>query len=546
MATCGWPFFSNMISSLLRKVSNYLVSRQETKAAGLSSEWLTLLDSGKAGVVRPLVKTHFDGGNRQLPLQQVLDRAKAAAWSEEEIQKLLAYVDFYSGNVAVGYERVVAGQLAVADYALFMTAAVHCYRYDRFAEADKLLRQFQPERAEGQDDAEFLAIATAIAIAGTGDIDYALSYADKAWERGLFSRQLAINAYPLYFEAARFERTAEMAGAMRQSYGNDPEVVYALSWVELARDYYPEGFRLAEVRYQLPEVARAINPSLLARPRWEGEQLAGKRILVHGEQGFGDIIMMARYLPLLRSEGADVIVDCRDAAASLLSFNFPDCRIVVGKYHEPLVADFDVWTGMMSLPFRFNTAADTVPATDGYLSVPPEQRMYWKERVAECSAGARGLRIGVAWSGNPGHRFDKLRSLPFDLIARHVSENPNIRFFALQTSVPDIHPRNLIDNSEEMLTLADTAALIDEMDLVITVDTSIVHLAGALGKKTWLLLPYRYEWRWSLEGESNPWYTSVAVLRQSDHGDWDGLLDHVFGHRLPAFVAEVRRAQCPG
>ena len=106
-------------------------------------------------------------------------------------------------------------------------------------------------------------------------------------------------------------------------------------------------------------------------------------------------------------------------------------------------------------------------------------------------------------------------------------------FFALQTHVPEIHPVNLINVSDEMVTLADTAALIAEMDWVITVDTSVVHLAGAIGKEAWLLLPYRYEWRWSLDGESNRWYGSVSVLRQQRIGDWDGLLDDVFEQRLP-------------
>jgi ADP-heptose:LPS heptosyltransferase len=111
-------------------------------------------------------------------------------------------------------------------------------------------------------------------------------------------------------------------------------------------------------------------------------------------------------------------------------------------------------------------------------------------------------------------------------------------FFALQTQVPSIHPANLTDISEEMVTLADTAALIEEMDVVITVDTSVVHLAGAIGKEAWLLLPHRYEWRWSLEGERNNWYDSVRVLRQRNHGDWSYPLEEVFQHLLPDLVAK--------
>lgn len=137
----------------------------------------------------------------------------------------------------------------------------------------------------------------------------------------------------------------------------------------------------------------------------------------------------------------------------------------------------------------------------------------------------------MTWSGSPAHRADRRRSIPF---ARIVEAIRNIKadFFALQTKLPEIRPANLIDVSDEMVIFSDTAALIEQLDLVITIDTSVVHVAGAIGKETWLLLPYRYEWRWGLEGEKNNWYDSVSVLRQTRGGDWNGLLDEVFQHRL--------------
>jgi hypothetical protein len=121
-------------------------------------------------------------------------------------------------------------------------------------------------------------------------------------------------------------------------------------------------------------------------------------------------------------------------------------------------------------------------------------------------------------------------------VSRFLQSQRDSSLFALQTVIPTHHPAALIDISEELITLADTAALIAELDLVITVDTSIVHLAGALGRPTWLLLPYRYEWRWGLEGERNNWYDSVSVLRQTTRGDWEGLLTDVMGRRLPDFL----------
>ena len=180
----------------------------------------------------------------------------------------------------------------------------------------------------------------------------------------------------------------------------------------------------------------------------------------------------------------------------------------------------------MSLPFHFNTTATNVPAVDGYLSVPKEQAAYWRTRVHSLAEGAK-LRVGLAWSGNPGHRADKRRSMSFELICSLVREHSNIRFFSLQTHVPAGHPVNMVDIADELLTLADTAAVMAEMDLVISVDTSAIHLAGALGYPAWLLLPYRYEWRWGLEGVANAWYSSVRVYRQELHGAWPELLDTV-------------------
>jgi hypothetical protein len=191
----------------------------------------------------------------------------------------------------------------------------------------------------------------------------------------------------------------------------------------------------------------------------------------------------------------------------------------------------------MSLPYIFGVKVDNVPLKKGYLHAPPENTLYWQERVRMIK-GKRPL-IGLAWSGQPWHRADRRRSIAFDEMMRAI-KNIEADFFALQTQVPRIHPANLHNVSEELVTLADTAALIDEMDLIITVDTAPVHLAGALGKETWLLLPFRYEWRWGIEGEENPWYDSVKVLRQAQSGDWASLLDDVFNRQLPTrFINEL-------
>jgi len=491
------------------------------------------LPLGSSAAMREPLKAVM-AGRADFPLGQLYEAARTAGWSALELEKLTTYGEFFSGQAAQGYARVMEKDLAATDYPLFMTACLHCYLYDRFAEGYALLRRFRPHEAAHIDWGEFYAYAGYIAFAGGGTVEEACTYFDQALAQNLFSALLVINAYPIYFEAGRLREADLLRRRLFTDYADDPEAIYAAACVELARDFYPEGFRLAEARYRMPEVARSMNPSLLDKPRWHGEPLAGRRLLVHGEQGLGDVVMMARYLPLLLAQGAQVVLDCRPQAVSLLAHNFPGCEIVGSDLRTPLPVAFDLWTGIMSLPWHFDTTAQTAPATAGYLTVPPEAAAYWRRRVAELSRGK--LRIGLAWSGNPAHRADKRRSIAFDLVASHLRAWPAIDFFALQTSVPPERPRNLIDVHEELVTLADTAALIEQMDLVITVDTSPVHLAGALGKETWLLLPHRYEWRWSLEGESNNWYDAVRVLRQKTHGDWAGLLAEAFGARLRAFL----------
>ena len=205
--------------------------------------------------------------------------------------------------------------------------------------------------------------------------------------------------------------------------------------------------------------------------------------------------------------------------------------MVERRWEQAPQLGFDLWTGMMSLPFLLKVWGKDQPGRSGYLRVPPENAPYWKERVVRLSP-TKKLKIGLAWSGQPNHRADRRRSIPFELMMRHVRGLP-ANFFALQTHVPQILPANVINVSDEMITLADTAALIEQMDMVITVDTSVVHIAGALGKATWLLLPKRYEWRWGLEGDENDWYDSVKVIRQTEHANWAAVLQDVFEHRLP-------------
>lgn len=529
--------------SVLKRVFSWLSKNPKSQIgdAGLSEEMLALLSEQKAfalkAAIRSLVK-HQDDDSRKA-VQKLAKAAQAAGWDESEIKKIDIYANYFTDHVSVAYEEIIRSGFCDTDFDMYVLACISLYLNDDFEDAYKLLKCRKLIDPGFDTNHDFLSFAGYIVLAAGRPMDEALEYLDVGFQKGLCSVAFVTNGYPIYFEAGRLEETAGLRMRIHEKFGEtDPEVNWSVATIELARDYYPEGFRLAEWRYQHPEAGIYINRKLLEKTHWQGEDLKGKTLLVHAEQGLGDTIMCARFLPQLLEISGKVILECQEEAVTLLEEVYPEVQIVPAQKNLAAEMNFDFWVGAMSLPHRFNVTRDTVPATKGYLRVPSEHAGYWRKKVAD-SVPDGYLRVGVAWSGNPRHRADRRRSMSFDLIKPFIAETRNAIFFPLQTSTPKNLPSNTIDISEELVTLADTAALIGELDIVITVDTSVVHIAGALGKKTWLVFPYRYEWRWGLEGERNNWYESVRVLRQPRHGDWMSVLTDVFTKRLPALMNET-------
>jgi len=502
----------------------------------LPQNLMDLLPAGKAFECRGALEAWvISGGVTDQATASLLARANDAGWTEDEIEKIHIYIEFFSSRNASAYTRIIAKGFEKLDFDLFMVACFSLYVLDRFDEAYVLLSTLEPDDPRFSGYPSFLSFAGFIVMSAGKPISEAVHYLDIGLPNGLSETPFLTNASSIYFEAGELDKVELIRKKVHEAKMGDPQIIFALSCIELARDYYPEGFRLAEARYGHPDVERHMNKELLARPRWCGEDLRGKRLLVHGEQGLGDTVMCARYISLLTEAGIGVVLDCQDAAVSLIEHNYPEIQVVNRDTPAAVNLPFDFWVGAMSLPHLLNSTAATVPGGSGYMTVSDEHRTHWRKRVSD-SARAGNIRVGVAWSGNPRHRSDRRRSIGLDAMFSYIQKSQGIQFYALQTSVPEFLPENLIDFSDEMMTLSDTSALILEMDLVITVDTSIVHLAGALGKAAWLLFPYRYEWRWGLEGEKNSWYESVRVIRQESHGDWLPVLSKVFDEMLPELV----------
>jgi hypothetical protein len=269
------------------------------------------------------------------------------------------------------------------------------------------------------------------------------------------------------------------------------------------------GFAAYEAR--LEEAAVPLGDIFV--PLWQGDFKPGSRLLVHSEQGLGDAIQMFRYIPLLAERGIRVTLQCQPSLIEICN-NLEGVESVLPWGAS--VPSVDAWVPLMSLPQRFKTTLATLPASIPYLAPNPARIAAWRTRLGE------GFKIGLVWQGNPLHGNDALRSFPLALLAP-VLRLPGYHFFGLQKD----HGREqmadwpIIDLGPEVSNIGETAAALSVLDLVISCDTSIAHLSGALGRPTWLYLPPIPDWRWLMKREDSPWYPSLRLFRQSDYGDRD-------------------------
>ena len=462
------------------------------------------------------------------------DYASRNGWSGKELDKLKAYIDLYLGNVTEAFERArprFSGPEFDAE--LFILGIALLYQNNQFEDAHRLLAELNDQcRARATDRLEYWILSQLICWA-VADVEGTKRSIAELLKRENGDIPL-VNILGVLIELGDEDLATQIQTRIESS---NPQPSYSYSLCLLALGDYERGFRWMESRYEMEEASRYLNKALLNMPRWKGEPLTGKHLLISAEQGLGDTLQMIRYVrhPIL-GEASSIVFECQPEAISLLEFNYPEIAIVARNYGQVPTNEFDIWIGLMSLVYLCGEATDTAPNHPSYLRPPLESRDYWPMRISQLRRSNKP-QIGITWSGQPTHRGDRRRSIPFSTMMEAI-RGFDADFYALQTQVPQIHPANLIDVSSELVTLADTAALISELDLVITVDTSVVHLAGALGKPTWLLLPYRYEWRWGLSGEDNRWYDSVKVLRQPATSDWASLLNEVFNKRLKRFIAE--------
>lgn len=312
---------------------------------------------------------------------------------------------------------------------------------------------------------------------------------------------------------------------------------YNLATILLLRDDYERGFRLFESRFETFTrefaASRGLYETLNAWPTWSGDPLEGRKLLVWTEQGLGDSLMMMRYLPMLHGLGAASVTVACDQPLHRMLVCYPGVDHVVSPIEAP-ASDFDVHCGFMSLPANFGTSYATVPRSVPYVTVPPEVSGKWK--LGPVRPGMR--RVGLCWAGSKTLRDDTLRSIPLDNFGPVLGvpriEWVNLHRDAAATELEHapIPFDNTIAGASDLL---DSAAIVAQLDLVITVDTMIAHLAGALGIPVWMLNRYRGDWRWGLASDRTPWYPSMRLFRQGASESWNDVL-HGMRAQVSAFA----------
>jgi tetratricopeptide (TPR) repeat protein len=350
---------------------------------------------------------------------------------------------------------------------------------------------------------------------GLADYDRALEL-DPDFADALVNRGNALHDLGRFPEAlANFNSAIALAPELAEAYWNR-----ALTYLMLGD--FEHGLPDYEWRWRRKNTDMA--PRDFAQPQWRGEELGGRTILLHAEQGFGDSIQFIRYLPSVVAKGGRVLLEIPDDLRQLIG----PCEGVAAVLRRgEMLPPFDTHCPLMSLPFALGTRLATIPAPVPYLHASPARLDKMRARLA----GTKGPRVGLVWSGKPTHKNDHNRSIPLAEFAPILAQ-PGVQFVGLQKEYRErdratLAKTPLLRLDAGLADFADTAAAIDALDLVIAVDTAVAHLAGAMGKPLWLLLPAAGDWRWMVDRKDSPWYPTARLFRQPQIGDWASVMTQV-------------------
>jgi tetratricopeptide (TPR) repeat protein len=500
--------------------SNLGISLQDLKqlpAAIASFERAIAINPG-------LAEAHYNRGNALQELQE-LEAAVASYDHALAINPDYAKAHSNRGNALQQLKQYDAA-VASYDRAVAINPA-HARAWSNRGNALQELKQFE---------AAIASYDRAIAI----NPDYAEAY----YNRGNALRELQQPDAAI----ADYERAIAIQPASADTWSNRGLMLHALNQVDDAIASYDRAITLspthAEAHFNRALAlllngdfangwpayewrwtdAKHFRPRSLPQPLWLGnESLAGKSILLHSEQGIGDTIQFCRYAKLAADMGARVLLEVEKPLLGLLK-GLEGVSEVIEK--GAALPDFDYHCPLLSLPMAFKTSLDSIPCAQKYLAVDAGRQQHWSVKLG----GKAKPRVGLVWGGNPLHRNDKNRSVSLAALLPHLPAG--VQYVAMQKEIRE-EEKTLLDGAgilrfdNDLADLQDTAALCDLMDLVVSVDTGVAHLNAALGKPTWILLPFCPDWRWLLGRDDSPWYPGVTLYRQARAGDWDSVFDKV-------------------
>jgi tetratricopeptide (TPR) repeat protein len=437
------------------------------------------------------------------------------------------------------YDRALAVQ---PDYAeALYNRGITLHEFERFDEA---LASYDHALALQPDHAE--------ALNNRGNTLHELKRFDEAlasYERALALRpdhvEALINRGVVLHELQRLDEALasyDRALAVRPDHA---QAHFSKSVLQLVNGDFDAGWREYEWRWKT-EGLEALKRDF-AQPLWLGQTaLAGKTILLHSEQGFGDAIQFCRYAPLLAGRGARVLLEVPAPLKDLMASLAGVAQVIAAPEQVPC---FDLHCPLLSLPLAFRTSLETIPAQTPYLFGAAAKTRAWRTRLG----APNKPRVGLVWAGDPrkqlpnAHRIDRMRSVEFDQLAS-ILRIAGCEFYSLQKGEHALAQlrnsalrQRVVDCADDLHDFSDTAALIDNLDLVIAVDTSVAHLAGALGKPFWLLNRYSTCWRWLIGRDDSPWYPTARLFRQSAPGDWSGVISRVVAELEKLLQARAER-----
>jgi tetratricopeptide (TPR) repeat protein len=400
--------------------------------------------------------------------------------------------------------------------------------FDRLDEAmatyDKVLK-IEPDFAEAITNRGYL-------LYRQNRLDEALAAYDHALKLQPNDTDTQFNRASMLEEMRHYEQALNAYAGIPENNPNHVSAQWNAGICQLRLGQYQQGWKKYERRWDTEQMKKSRR--FFAQPLWLGqESLLGKTILLHAEQGFGDTIQFVRYAPLLTERGARVILQIQAPLKTLVTrIKGVSSVLVTG---EPLPS-FDFHCPLLSLPLACSTFSEADIPPSNYLSADPLQSASWKTRLGE----KHKPRVGLVWAGSSTRadnaitkRLDTIRSMPLQALSP-LLQNQDVEFHSLQQGdnavvqlriLPD--SKRIADNTRDLRDFSDTAALIDNLDLVISVDTAVAHLAGSMGKQVWLLNRYNSDWRWMTDRVDSPWYPSMRIFRQDKPGDWNNVIAEV-------------------